>query len=290
MIDILSINLHNTLLVIVNLIPKLIAALIIFFGVIYVGKIANKLINNILNKSDISDIHFNLYLKISKIFFLFIATILFLNIIGLKSIAAGLFAGGGIITVILGFAFREIGENLFAGILLSFNRPFKKGDFIKSSNFEGTVKAIEIRSTHIRSSDGQDIFVPSSQIYKNTLINYTKDGLRRFSLNIGISYDSDVNLACKIINQEINKIPGVLKTPKASASLNQMLPSYIEIGMSFWVNVFSSNNNVGKIKTDIGSRVKEELLAHNFILSSDTYDNVNFRVVHDLEASKEVAH
>jgi small-conductance mechanosensitive channel len=290
MIEILLANFDNILITLVNLLPKIFAGILIFFATIYAGKAAAKIIKKILSGSDISEIHTTLYLRVIKIFFFFIAVVLFLGAVGLKSVAAGLFAGGGVITVVMGFAFREIGENLFAGILLSFNRPFKKGDLIKSQSLEGVVKSIDIRSTHIRSYDGQDIFIPSSQIYKNPLINYTKDGLRRFTLNITISHDSDVEMACDIIDQEIGKVKGVLKTPKHSVSLNQILPNYLEFSLYFWVNVFSSNNNVGKITTQIGSRVIEELTSAGFTLSSDVSSNVNFKIAQDIAINDGLAH
>jgi small-conductance mechanosensitive channel len=53
-----------------------------------------------------------------------------LNLVGLRAVASGLQAGGGITAVVLGFAFREIGENLLAGFLLAFSRPFKVNDII----------------------------------------------------------------------------------------------------------------------------------------------------------------
>jgi len=283
MTEILSSNFNNLLSLIISVTPKLFAGLVVFFFVIYAGKFINELLSKIFKKAKLLEIHSHLYLKISKIFFLFIAIILFLSTVGLKSIAAGLFAGGGIVTVILGFAFREIGENLLSGILLSFKSPFKKGDLIKSGNFEGIVKAIEIRSTHIRSYDGQDIFIPSAQIYKNTLINYTKDGLRRFTISLGISYENDLNMACVIINQELEKIKGIIKTPKASVAFNQFLPNYLEIQILFWVNVFSSESNVGKIKTELAANIKEELIASGFSLSFEIPSNVNFKLAHDLD-------
>jgi small conductance mechanosensitive channel len=192
-----------------------------------------------------------------------------------------LFAGGGILAMVLGFALKEIGENICAGILLSFNRPFKIGDLIKSGDCEGVVQAIEIRSTHIRSSDGRDIFVPCAQIYKNTLINYTKDGLRRFTLKIGVSYESDLDGVCETISEEMGKVNAILKAPKASVSVTQTFPSYIEVGMNFWVNVLADNSNVGKIKTDLMGAVKGALKDQGVVLSNEIYDNVNFKVIHD---------
>jgi small-conductance mechanosensitive channel len=183
------------------------------------------------------------------------------------------------VTIILGFALREIGENFCAGILLSINKPFKIGDTIKSLDVEGKVKSIEIRHTHIRSFDGKDIYVPSSQIYKNTLINYTKDGLRRFDFVIGIDYSSDIKKACLLIDEELIAINGILKDPAPECVVKGLLPSYIEIIVYFWINIHD-NITLKKIKEDTISNIKDKLIAEKFVLSNNS-SNHNINVHHE---------
>lgn len=288
--DIIIQKTNNIIVGAVGVFPNLIAAILIFFLIIFLGKVVNKIVERFLKKSDILESHFDIYLKISKVFFFFIATILFLNTVGLKSIAAGLFAGGSLLTLISGFAFKEIGENIFAGILLSFQRPFSNGDVIKSGEFEGSVKEIKIRSTHIRSADGKDIFIPSTQIYKNTLINYTRDGFRRFSLNIGISYDDDIDLACDIISKEMGKIHGILDNPEPNVFVHQTFANYIELTANFWVDVHSKNGDSDKIITQLLSKVKGKLVKSGLTLSSHVSSNVNFKIIPELPTLEGMAH
>jgi small conductance mechanosensitive channel len=66
----------------------------------------------------------------------------FLNKIGLGDAVAGLLAGAGVTAIIVGFAFKDIGENLLAGIMLAFNRPFNIGNVVEIDGFVGTVKAL----------------------------------------------------------------------------------------------------------------------------------------------------
>ena len=92
--EILLNQLDNILIATIAVLPNILIGVSVFATIIYFGKAVNKVVGKFLARSDVLAIHFEIYLKISKIFFLFIAIILFLNIVGLKSISAGLFAGG----------------------------------------------------------------------------------------------------------------------------------------------------------------------------------------------------
>ena len=146
--DIIISTFNKNVELLINFTPKLLAAIVSVIIIFYFGKLFNKIILKLTKKSKFSYNYVNLFLKISKIFFIFISIIIFLHILGFKGLSAGVFASGGIVTIILGFALREIGENFCAGLLLSINKPFKLGDTIKSLEVEGQVKSIEIRYTH----------------------------------------------------------------------------------------------------------------------------------------------
>ena len=260
--------------------PTLLAGVIVLIATFYFGKIFNMIIIKLSKKYHSSKPYANLFLKISKIFFTFIGIILFLNILGFKGLSTGVFASGGVVTIILGFTLREIGENFCAGVLLSINKPFRIGDTIRSLEFEGEVRSIEIRYTHIRSIDGKDIYIPSAQIYKNTLINYTKDGLQRFYFTIGIDYSSDLEKACKIIDQELENVNGILKDPKSGCIVNNLLPGYIEITVYFWMDI-KKDFTIKQVRQDAVVRIKDALITERFILSNDTVSNYNVNISHE---------
>ncbi len=270
-------NIDKNIQVLVDFAPTALAGLVVIISTFIFAKIFNIVVLKISKKSKLSKNYIKLLSRISNIIFAFIGIILLLNILGFKGLSTGVFASGGVVTVILGFALREIGENFCAGVLLNINKPFKIGDTIKSLDVEGQVKSIEIRYTHIRSVDGRDIYVPSSQIYKNTLINYTKDGLRRFHFNIGIDYSSDLKEACLVIDKALESVEGVLKDPEPGCVINNLLPGYIEIIAYFWVNV-DNNISVRKIREGVAINIKDQLIAKGFILSNDTYSNHNVKI------------
>ena len=113
--------------------------------------------------------------QISKWVLVIFGIALALYIAGLSRIAGSILAAAGVSAVIFGFAFKDIGENFLAGIILAFKRPFKVGDTVETVSIKGAIKTLDIRYTHIRSSDGKDIYVPNAMILKNPLINFTTD-------------------------------------------------------------------------------------------------------------------
>ncbi|HET8830308.1 MAG TPA: mechanosensitive ion channel domain-containing protein, partial [Pelobium sp.] len=78
---------------------------------------------------------------------------------GLGAIAGGILAAAGASAVVLGFAFKDIGENFIAGFILAFSRPFNVNDTVMISDVFGKVKALELRYTKIKTFDGKDVYI-----------------------------------------------------------------------------------------------------------------------------------
>lgn len=123
-------------------------------------------LKKLTNSSKASSNKIQLLLRMVQWTLNIIGTAIALNIMGLTKVASGILAAGGILTVVLGFAFREIGENLLAGLFMSFNRSFDVGDLIESNGIRGIVRQINIRDLRVRTGDGIDIFIPSALVFK----------------------------------------------------------------------------------------------------------------------------
>ena len=138
--------------------------------------------------------------------------------------------------MVLGFAFREIGENLLAGIFLGVSRSFEVGDLIESSGHVGHVREIELRQVWIRSADGRDIFIPSAQIFRSVLVNFTRDNLRRAEFTVGIDYGDAIPAARDLLLRVISQVPGVLDDPAPAVRVSELAPQYCELEATLWVN------------------------------------------------------
>lgn len=209
---------------------------------------------------------------IAKVFqwgIILVGLALAMHFVGLGGIARGLLTGAGITGVVLGFAFRDIGENFLAGVLLAFNRPFDVGDTVESDTIKGVVKTLDLRNTHIRSFDGKDIYIPNAMILKNPLLNYTRDGLLRFDFVVGIDQEDDADKARTLILDKINELDGLLKDPAPVVAVEELAKSTVNLRVYYWVNLFEFKGSALDLKTTAITQTKEILINEGFTLPAD---------------------
>ena len=106
----------------------------------------------------------------------------------------------GALSVGLGFGLQHIVNNFFSGILILFERPIKKGDWVNVNGKEGIVTNIKIRSTELKTFDETSVVIPNADILSNSLVNMTHtDKLGRIIIHVGVSYDSDLHKVRQIL-------------------------------------------------------------------------------------------
>ena len=209
------------------LIPDLIAAGLVLLLSLAAGHAAGRALDQFTDDRKESLPTARLTKRLVRWVAISIGFVLALQILGLTAVVTSLLATGGLAAVVLGFAFREIGENLLAGLVLVLSRSFEIGDLIESSGFTGEVKAIDLRHVHVRTADGLDVFVPSASILRNPLVNYTRDGLRRGDFVIGIDYGERPDLAIEATLEAVRSVPGVLTDPAPGARLEAFEAQYL---------------------------------------------------------------
>jgi len=99
----------------------------------------------------------------------------------------------GFFSIAVGFAFRDILENLLAGILLLFRSPFRTGDEVDIEGTRGTVVEINLRETVIRTYEGRRVLIPNATVYKNPLVVQTGYPAIRTEAVVGVAYESDLD-------------------------------------------------------------------------------------------------
>lgn len=119
----------------------------------------------------------------------------------------------GIGSVAIGFAFKDILQNLAAGILLLLNRPYRRGDQIRVNDFEGTVEHIESRATLIKTYDGRRVIIPNSDLYTAPVVVMTAFPVRRDQFDIGIGYGDRPDRAIAAFLEAIRGVEGVGAEP-----------------------------------------------------------------------------
>src|SRR5690554_4627992 len=149
------------------------------------------------------------YIVITAVYTIGLLFIL-LAIPSLKGIAQTALGGAGILALIAGVASQEALANLVGGVFIIAFKPFKIGDIIEVSNKSsyGTVVDITLRHTILRNPENKRIVIPNAVINKEKITNYhLADPKIRERINFDISYDSDIDLAKKIIREECENHP-----------------------------------------------------------------------------------
>lgn len=145
-----------------------------------------------------------------------------------------LLAGLGILSVAIGFAFKDILENLLAGVLLLFRQPFEAGDQIRTEEWVGTVRRINIRETVIKQYDGRKVLIPNAAVYTNAVLVQTGYDKVRSSLVVGVAYETDLGQARRVAVEALRAVPGVAEEPAPDALYVAWGPSTIDLDLRFW--------------------------------------------------------
>ena len=94
----------------------------------------------------------------------------------------------------IGLALQGTLSNVAAGLMLLFLRPFKVGDWVEAAGVSGSVREIGLFTTIIDTFDNVYISLPNSAIWTSNIINHARYGTRRLDLDIGVSYESDLDI------------------------------------------------------------------------------------------------
>jgi small conductance mechanosensitive channel len=140
----------------------------------------------------------------------------------------------GFFSIAVGFAFRDILENLLAGILLLFRSPFRMGDEVDIDGTRGTVVEINLRETVIRSYEGRQVLIPNATVYKNPLVVQTGYGAIRSEGTVGVAYESDLDDARDVAVSALKSAEGVLGSPPAVVLVGELGASTVDLQLLFW--------------------------------------------------------
>src|SRR5689334_2727611 len=168
-----------------------------------------------------------------------------------------LIAGLGITSVAIGFAFKDVLQNFFAGILILWRRPFVVSDEIKLREFDGTVEDITTRSTRVKTYDGERAVLPNGDVYTSAILVRSAYESRRVRLTVGIGYKDSIESARQIIHDVLGKTKGVLGSPEPWVYVSELAPSSVNLTLYFWTG--SRQANVLKLSDEVATAVKNAL-------------------------------
>lgn len=214
--------------------PKLVAAVVIFFVGLYVASLISKLVDRALKQRDVAAEARKVVTQIVRwsLIVLVVVTALQQVNFDLTAFVAGL----GVAGFTIGFALKDISENFVAGLLLLLQRPFELGDVVKVDDFRGRITDVTLRATEMVTMDGHNVLLPNSLVYTNPIYNFTRSPLARIALDVGVAYGSDLDHVRETALEAISALPDVLEDPEPSVVFHTFADSSINLTLFYWID------------------------------------------------------
>ncbi len=142
----------------------------------------------------------------------------------------------GFLSVGIGFGLQNVTSNFVSGLVILFERHIKVGDRITVGDTEGDVVAINLRSTTVRSIKNIAIIVPNSEFISKNVINWSHGDQRvRIDVEVGVSYNSDLDVVLRCLREVAEETDGVLNDPKPDVLLDGFGDSAWNMRLRCWL-------------------------------------------------------
>ncbi len=203
--------------------------------VFFVSKVlVKKILARILTKTNMDAGTQYTLTRITEYLVIVLGGIMVFQMIGID--LSGLIVIFGFMSVGIGFGLQNVTSNFISGLILLFERPISVGDRVVVGDTEGDVEEIRIRATVIKTTKNVSIIVPNSEFVSANVINWThSDSKIRLDVNIGVSYDSDLDLVLRALEEVAEESPDVLNSPKPEALLLEFGDSSWDMQLRIWI-------------------------------------------------------
>jgi small conductance mechanosensitive channel len=221
----------------VLILPNLLVAIIIIIISIFVSKLLANVLERIFKQYSKNKALSSFLITLSKVLVVFVGVLLATSVLHLDKAITSMLAGVGILGVTLGFAFQDITANFISGVAMAIKTkyPFAVGDIIKTQDIIGNVEYINLRSTSIKTFQGQTVIVPNRLIYENPITNFSFLGMRRVDLSVGVSYGEDLEKVEKVVLNAVKDIEDSIDHKPIEFFYTEFADSSINFTVRFWV-------------------------------------------------------
>lgn len=168
-----------------------------------------------------------------------------------------LLAALGAVALALGLALQGTLQNIAAGIMLLYLRPFRYGDTIETPLITGKVKEIGLFVTNLETLDGLFYFVPNSALWNVPLKNHTRNPRRLITVPISVSYEAGLADVRRVLSEIATGEKRVLDTPPPTVSVESYTENRIVVALRAWV----ATADYAEVQRALAEEVKTRLQA-----------------------------
>lgn len=233
------------------------AGLLLFLGFVISGVLSRRVRRLAAKHESLDSTLFNFLSNIVRYTVLAFTGLFILNTFGVET--TSIIAVVGAAGLAIGLALQGTLSNIAAGVMIVFFRPLRVGDFVKVNDVMGTVVDITLNYTEIADMGNVKVVVPNSEVWGNTIKNYSSYETRRAQWTFGVGYGADLAKAERIIRDTIMSDERSHQSPEPFIQVNNLGDSSVD----FMVRVWCDSSEYFQFQADMKRKVKEALDAAN---------------------------
>jgi len=243
-----------TLEFLVSLLGSVVGAIVILLlGFIVAGWVARRIRKISQNHASLDPTLFSFLANIAKWIILGFTALFVLNTFGVQT--TSLVAAIGAAGLAIGLALQGTLSNVAAGVMIILFRPIKVGDFVDIAGSMGTVKDISLNYTELSDLSNAQVIIPNSEVWGNTITNYSVNTTRRAEWTFGVGYGANLQDAEDVIRDTILSDPRAHTDPEPFIQVNNLGGSSVDFLVRVWCNA----GDYFQFQADMKRRVKEAL-------------------------------
>ncbi len=245
---------YLTLEALLGLAGNIVAAIaIVFLGFFISGMLSRRIRRLSERHKRLDETLFNFLSNIVRYTVLAFTGLFVLNTFGIQT--TSLIALIGAAGLAIGLALQGTLSNVAAGVMIIFFRPLKLGDFVEINGIMGTVKEITLNFTELADLSNVKVIVPNSEVWGNTIKNYSANATRRAEWTFGVGYGANLATAERVIRETIMADPRAKTDPEPFIQVNNL----VDFSVDFLVRVWCEAADLFAFQADMKRKVKEAL-------------------------------
>ena len=218
-------------------IPNILVAIAVFAIAYFASKYISRFVLKLLKNTDLNKSMRNLISKLVSVAVIFIGLFLVLGILNLGKVLNTILAGAGVAGLAVALALQGALANTYSGIVLSFVKAIKFGDWVETNGYSGEIIELDFRTVTLKEIDNNLVYLPNKMVLENPIKNYSSTNQSRVILNCGVGYSSDLDRVEELVKEII------LENFEAVDEKSDIIFAYEEFGDSsitfevrFWIN------------------------------------------------------
>lgn len=238
LIDKLSSWINELVLAIPNIVISIIVLVIAYFLSSYIRKLSRNLIRRFTkNKTMV-----NLVSNLSSAVFILLTIFLILSIFNLGGTINKILATAGVLGLAVGLALQDPLNNLFSGVFMSVKDLYNIGDLVETNGYFGQILSIDLRTTKLKTLEGQEVIIPNKSVVSSPLKNYTITGVRRIDVNCGVSYGDDLKKVKTLVLETLSSFSNLKENKEIDFMFTEYGSSSINFVARFWIECTSQRD------------------------------------------------